>query len=402
MFLEIFIMAFEALMSNKLRSALSMLGIIIGVSTVIVVVGIGLGSEKEIADQYKNLNVTSIIVMGNMGRGVTGSSKVGEEDINYVLQRASNIETGTAVIQGNADFSYGKESGSLTVIGTQVNMFDITNLELAAGRLYTEEEVDERSRVVIIGDGVRENYFDDQSPESVIGESIKIANKPVEVIGVLAENGASFGPGTSYDESILAPYETAEKNLLGKNGKIMLTFLANDVDFLDIAMAEVKMLLRESHKLKDSKEDDFRMFDAGSMVSSAQSSASTMTILLTSVAAIVLLVSGIGIMNVMFVTVSERTKEIGIMKAVGAKQEDILIQFLMESVILSLIGGTLGILIGQIAIPVLNSFEGWNVIPSITGVMIAFTFSVLVGIFFGFYPALKASRLDPVDALRGE
>ncbi len=211
-----------------------------------------------------------------------------------------------------------------------------------------------------------------------------------------------MGQFLSYDNSIYVPYSTAEKSLLGTSKRIMLTVLADNIDVKDLAFDELTEILRDAHNLRDDKEDDFRLMNAGSVIGAAQSTASTMTILLTSVAAIVLLVSGVGIMNVMFVTVAERTKEIGVAKAIGGKQSDILMQFLLESMILSIVGGLIGIALGQAILPLIEKFAHMSVAASLWGVILAFSFSVIVGIFFGFYPALKASKLDPVDALRSE
>ncbi|MFA5351998.1 MAG: ABC transporter permease [Candidatus Gracilibacteria bacterium] len=400
---EILYMAFEALISNKLRTFLSMLGVIIGVSTVIVVVGIGSGAQKKVDDQYKNLNVTTILAMGNRGKDSSSSSKISEEDVAYVLENASFVATGAAIVEGSLSVAYGSTSSSLPAIGTDPGYLDIANLELSAGRSFTEDELTGKAKVAIIGYSSLETFWGDETtdPESVLGEYLTVNNKKVEIIGVLEENGTSSSM-LNYDDSIFVPFTTAEKTLLGSNARLMLNFLAKDAESVSVAMVEIEALLRKNHKLKDGKENDFRLMDAGSMVESASATATTMAILLTSVATIVLIVSGIGIMNVMFVTVSERTKEIGIIKAVGGEQKDILSQFLLEAVILSGIGGIIGVVIGETIIPFLNSLEDWYVVASVTGVAIAFSFSALVGIFFGFYPALQASRLDPVDALRGE
>ncbi|MFH0834409.1 MAG: ABC transporter permease [Patescibacteria group bacterium] len=399
---DIFKMAFEALLANKVRSGLSMLGIIIGVSTVIVVVGIGLGSQQQIADQFKNLNTTSVIVMGMRGRDSASSSKTSAADVNYVLTNANYVATGTPVLQGNLDISFGAESTSASVFGAEAGFFDISNLDLNVGRVFTEDEVKSQAMVAVIGSGTLETLWGKGTdPSSVLGEILSVGNKKMEIIGVLKEIGSSTGP-MSYDDSVLVPYSTAQKYLLGSTTKPNLYFLANDADTVDLATAEIEALLRKNHKLKDAKESDFRIFDAGSMVGAATSTAQTLTILLTSVAAIVLIVSGIGIMNVMFVTVTERTKEIGIIKAVGGEQKDILTQFLGESVMLSMIGGLIGVGLGEAMIPFLNKLEDFYVIHSPISIAVGFCFSVLVGIFFGFYPALKASRLDPVDALRSE
>ncbi len=403
--LEYFLMAFDALMANKMRTLLSMLGVIIGVSTVIAVVGIGIGAQEKINEQYKNMSVESILVMGGGGGGggggrQTASSKLKAGDVEVVMSDSENLRSGTASYSGNTEVSFGKFSESKSVIGVQNSFFSAVNLQLSTGELFTSQQYGSRDRIVILGDTIAKDLFGAEV-SSAVGQIVSVSGKKFQVIGVLAKNGVSSRLA-SYDDSVFVPYLTAEKSILGSKGRIMLIFLANSVSVLPTAMEEISGILREHHKLKSTAEDDFRMFDAGSMVSSAQSSAQTLTILLTAVATIVLIVSGIGIMNVMFVTVVERTKEIGILKAIGAKKGDILLQFLLEAMMLSLLGGSIGIAVGESAIPLLNKLEGWYLVYSTTGVIIAFVFSVSVGIFFGFYPALKASRLDPVDALRSE
>ena len=403
MFLEILKMAGEALFANKVRSFLSVLGIIIGVSTVIVVVGIGTGAQKQIADQYKNLSATTIMVMKQMGRDAVSSSKLAPEDSNLIAQNVANIKDTTIFISGNTTVAYGKEFASLNVFGNYVNFFDIGNLELASGRLINEEDINAKTKVTVLGSGALVTLFGENFEASqAIGQSITVNSKKVEIVGVLKENGGSAMGRMSYDDSVFTPYSTAEQTFLGKTAQMMIVVLMNDVDNLKTGMEDITALLRIQHKLKASQADDFRIFDPGSIVGAAQSSADTMSLLLVSIATIVLIVSGVGIMNVMFGTVAERTKEIGIAKAIGAQKQDILTQFLAESVILSIGGGMIGALLGQIIIPILNKFEGWYVVPSFSGVVLAFTFSAAVGLFFGFYPALKASKLDPVDALRSE
>ncbi len=394
-------MAIEALLANKIRTLLSMLGIIIGVSTVIAVVGIGAGAQQDVADQYKNLSVTSIIVLESRGQSVTTASKISAEDVNTIMSNEQYIDTATAAVSGDMQVSYGRASNQFTIFGALPNQFEISNLNLVIGELYTEEDNDNRARVAVLGSTIVEELFDGD-PESAIGETINVGAKTLEVIGTLEETGTTMGQFLSYDDSIYIPYSTAEKSILGTGTRIMLTVLADNLDVIDLAFEELGLILREAHNLKADKDDDFRLLNAGSIIGAAQSTASTMTILLTSVAAIVLLVSGVGIMNVMFVTVAERTKEIGVAKAIGGKQSDILMQFLLESIILSIIGGVIGIGVGQAILPLVEKFANMTVVASVLGVVIAFSFSVIVGIFFGFYPALKASRLDPVDALRSE
>jgi len=341
------------------------------------------------------------MVMGNTGRAATTTSKVSVDDVGTIMANEQYIETATASVSGSITATYGKESGSYTVLGALPNQFDVSNLNLVIGEIFTDEDNTNREKVAILGSTVVDDLFDGDF-EAAMGQSITLGSKRFDIIGVLEETGSTMGPMFSYDSGIYVPFDTAEKNLLGNNARVMITVLADDVDVLDLAFEELGVILREAHGLKEGKEDDFRLMDAGSMVGAAQSTASTMTILLTSVAAIVLIVSGVGIMNVMFVTVAERTKEIGVAKAIGGKQSDILLQFLLESVLLSVIGGVIGIIIGQSILPLVASISNMSVAGSLWGIMLAFGFSVFVGIFFGFYPALKASKLDPVDALRSE
>lgn len=399
---DIYAMSVEALKSNKARTLLSMLGIIIGVATVIVVFGIGEAAKQSIANQFKNLSVTSIFVMDSRGRpgAQTASSKLSENDVFAILQKSQYITQATAIKQGNASVSYSRTDTSLTVYGSNFSLFEMTNLKLLHGKIFSEEDNITRSKVVVLGYGVAEQLFGDDL-ENGIGQIISVANKKVEVVGILSENGAGM-PMMSFDNAVFAPYQTADKTLLGARGSMRLLLLADKPENVSLAMEEIALILREEHRLKDTQADDFSLMDAGSMVGAAQESANIMAMLLTSVAAIVLLVSGIGIMNVMLVSVAERTKEIGIAKAIGAKRANIMFQFLSEAVTLSMIGGALGILLAMSAVPLINRFGVLSVTMSYTGSIIGFLFSVFVGIFFGIYPAWKASRLDPVDALRSE
>ena len=397
--LEIVKMAFESLLTNKTRTFLSMLGIIIGVSTVITVFAIGQGAQQAVDEQFQGLSANSIIVMPMRGKGVTGSSKLKTADSQVIIENSNHLSEATAIIQGNVSVSFESKDASFDVLGIESNYFEMSNIEINQGRLLNNEDIENDERVAILGTNVIETLFLEN--DEVLGQSIRINGKTIEIIGTIAETGRSIGKN-SLDDAIFLPNTTAEKSILGDKGFIMIYTLADDINNIEIATKELIEILREEHQLKDSQEDDFRLMDAGAMVGAAQDSAKLMTFLLTSVAAIVLLVSGIGIMNVMFVTVAERTKEIGISKAIGGKQEDILGQFLLESVILSTIGGLLGIALGSLIIPILSKLEVMALAFSWTGPIIGFGFSVIVGIFFGFYPALKASRLDPVDALRSE
>lgn len=392
-------MSFESLLANKTRSFLSMLGIIIGVSTVIAVFAIGQGAQQAVDEQFQGLSANSIIVMPMRGKGMTGSSKLKTTDSKVIVENCSHISEATAVIQENMTVSFESEDGSFDISGIESNYFKMSSIEIDKGRLISDEDVEGNGKVAVLGSSVVESLFLEK--DEIVGQNIKINGKTIEIIGTVKETGRSMGK-SSLDSTVFLPNTMAEKNILGSKAFITIFTIADDVENIEIASGEIVSALRNEHKLKDSQADDFRIMDAGAMVGAAQDSAELMTILLTSVAAIVLLVSGIGIMNVMFVTVAERTKEIGIAKAIGGKQGDILGQFLLESVMLSMVGGLLGIGLGSLIVPIFSKFDIMTVAFSWTGPVIGFGFSVLVGVFFGFYPALKASRLDPVDALRSE
>jgi putative ABC transport system permease protein len=400
MILEIAKMSFESLLAKKTRSFLSMLGIIIGVSTVIAVFAIGQGAKDAVNEQFAGLSANSIMIMGNMGRGATASSKLATTDATAIAEKAKYVSKAVGSIQGSTNISYDGESSSVTVIGASDGYFEVSSLEFTDGQAFSAEDISNEAKVAVLGFGLLEDLYIENSAEA-IGQTITINKKKFKIVGILKEKGSSMGP-TRVDDSIIMPDTTAKKNVLGTGGQVTLNIQVDNVDNVDLATEEVTAVLREEHKLAITAEDDFRIMDAGSMVESAQESAALMSFLLIAIAAITLLVSGIGIMNVMFVTVAERTKEIGIAKAIGGKQGDILMQFLLESIILSTIGGLVGIAIGQSAIPILSNLNVVLMSASITGPIIGFSFSVTVGIFFGFYPAYKASKLDPVDALRSE
>ncbi|MFA5130998.1 MAG: ABC transporter permease [Patescibacteria group bacterium] len=395
---EIIKMSFESLLAKKTRTFLSMLGIIIGVATVIAVFAVGKGAQESVNSQFQNLSANSILIMPNRGRGFTSSSKLATSDAQLLLT-ADHISSATGAIQGNTTVSYGSTDKSYTVVGADQNFISLSNLTIQSGRGITEEDISSRSNVAVVGSTVVSDLFSDTS--SLLGSTLTVSGKKVEIVGVLKKLGSRVGM-ISVDQAVIIPSSTAEKSILGTRGQVMITATVDSVDNTGLATSSITAILREQHKLTASQENDFQIMDAGSMVAAAQESAKTLSTLLTAIAAITLLVSGIGIMNVMFVTVAERTKEIGIAKAIGGKQTDILMQFLLESIILSMIGGAIGMIIGQAAIPIISYFKLMSVTSSWTGPILGFSFSVLVGVFFGFYPAFKASRLDPVDALRSE
>jgi len=391
-------MAGESLLAKKTRTFLSMLGIIIGVATVIAVFAVGQGAQESVNSQFQNLSANSVLIMPNRGRGFTSSSKLTTADAQLLLS-ADHVASATGAVQGNVSVSYGSTDKSYGIVGADQNFIAVSNLTVESGRTITSDDIDNKSMVAVVGSTVVADLFTDGA--NPIGSEITVGGKKIEIVGVLKKLGSRVGM-ISIDEAVIIPSSTAEKSILGDRGQVMITAQVDNVDNTGLATSSITTILRTEHKLKLDQEDDFRIMDAGSMVAAAQASAKTMTALLTAIAAITLLVSGIGIMNVMFVTVAERTKEIGIAKAIGGKQTDILSQFLLESIILSMVGGIIGMIIGQAAIPIISYFNLIAMASSSTGPIIGFSFSVLVGVFFGFYPAWQASRLDPVDALRNE
>jgi len=395
---EIVKMAFESLLSNKTRTVLSMLGIIIGVSTVIAVFGVGKGVEATVNAQFQGLSANSLLIMSSQQRGAAVSSKLKASDGPIIKDKAEHISSVTVLIRSNATVSIGKETGNFSVMGVDYNYFDISKYKLASGRFFDTTEVTNRAKVVVLGDASIATLFPNGG--NPVGQSVTIKGKAYEIIGVLAKVGGS-GP-MNPDESLFAPYTTAESSIVGDRAQILMNATVDDIANVAAATESVTAVLRETHKIKSGTPDDFSVRDAGSMVATAQDSAKLMTTFLMVIAGITLLVSGIGIMNVMFVTVAERTKEIGIAKAIGGKRSDILSQFLLESVVLSMIGGILGIILGTGALYLINRSGLITIAYTMNGLVIGFSFSVFVGVFFGFVPAFKASRLDPVDALRSE
>lgn len=392
---EVILMAWESLMSKKSRTFLSMLGIIIGVFVVILMITIGDVAEQQITKQFKSVNVTSLMIVPESNRNT--ESKLDADDVDFVLSQSSFVAKGTAMISSNGRVSFGTEYSSTVITGVLKDFFGINNLTLESGRFLTQQDIDSRARLTVIGQNVYEDIFSHLSPHEVLGEEVFMAGKRMKIIGVLEPLGA-VGP-VSFDDSVFIPYSTAESKILGDNAIVKLTFIGKNVEALKLAKKEITILLRKNHHLSDKDEDDFSIIDLGTIVSSFTGVTLLLSVLLMVIASIILLVSGIGIMNVMFVTVAERTREIGILKSIGAQKKDILLQFLIESVILSLLGGIIGIVLGVSATLLMASF---GATLSLFGILLGFGFSMLVGVVFGFYPALQASKLDPVEALRSE
>ncbi len=391
---DIIIMALDSLYWNKLRTFLSTLWIIIWVSTISLVIAIWLGAQKDIEDQFKTLSVTAIAIMPVNTESST--SKVSLDDVEIIKQWAENIENITAYINWKMQSTTTFWSIQAGIMWVTPEIFEISNLWLLNWEYIKSIDLKTREKIAVIWYWIVEDLF--EGNENVLWKTITIGRKKIKVIWVLEKTWSSIWP-TSFDDSIYLPFSTAE-SIMWKSWTTRMTALATDINSIGLAMSELWDILRKSHKLKDNMPDDFRLRDQGTKVSSAQDSANTMNLLLILVAIIVLVVSWIWIMNVMFAGVAERTREIWILKSIWAKRSDILNQFLIESVVLSVLWWIIGVILWESIIPLIDKYAGMTTIRSTMWVIIAFSFSVIVWVFFGYYPAYKASKLDPVDALR--
>ncbi|OGO88224.1 MAG: hypothetical protein A2Y24_07655 [Clostridiales bacterium GWE2_32_10] len=380
---------------NKMRVVLTALGIIVGAITIIFVLGIGKKSTLDIEEQYKNLNVKMINVMQMGGRMFGGPStkqvRFSKDDATFLMQDAEYLDDVEAILTENSSITYNKETASYSLYGVMDKYAEMNNYEMQYGRFISAEDDAKKSKVVVLGYDTAEYFFGENFAD-ITGTDITLSGKKFEVIGVLTRKGE-----TTIDEAVYIPYETCKKYIVGSRGG-MTRIIAFATDVKNVEQAKEEILTKLGTKY-DSNTLNVR--DAGSRVTSAIESANTMTLMLMSVAVIVLIVGGIGIMNVLLVSVRERTKEIGILKAIGTRKKDILKIFLIEAIFISVGGAVIGVCISLILVPVLAGF-GIGVVNSSDDFFIAVAFSLITGVFFGYYPAKKASDLKPIDALRYE
>jgi putative ABC transport system permease protein len=392
-------------MKNRLRSLLTSLGIIIGVSAVIIMVAVGQGSQKSIEEQITALGSNMIVVfpsssqMGGVSRGAGSVQTLTLSDAEALQEQATLIDGVSPIISSGGQVVGGGNNWNTSIVGVSPQYLTIRDWSLKYGQMFTETDVRSRKKVALLGQTVAEELFGEGDPT---GEQIRIVNTPFTVIGVLEEKGQN-PMGRDEDDVILAPSTTVLYRLKGGGDYInMINLSAVSLEAMDAAQEEVRAILRSSHRLDPVEEDDFTIRNQADLTEAATSAQQTMTLLLGAVAAISLLVGGIGIMNIMMVTVTERTREIGIRLAIGARGGDVLTQFLAEAVVLSLIGGLIGIMVASGTSFVLNTFTPIRVLIQPGIVLLAFLFAGAVGVIFGFFPARKAAAMNPIDALHYE
>ena len=399
--------AVRSLIANKMRSFLATLGIIIGVGAVVTMVAIGTGASSKISEQISSIGSNIIMILpgattqGGIRMGAGTQQTLTMADAEAIAKECPSVAAVAPVISGTAQVVFGNQNWSTAVIGTTPEMLIVREWGIVSGRFITDQDVRSGSRLAVIGQTVAEKLFGELDP---VGKLIRIRKIPFEVIGVLDKKGQTL-TGQDQDDIIYVPITTAQRTLFGQilPGRVRLIYAkATTMDSIPEATEQIKSLLKQRHRIGPNQEDDFTVMDLTQMLKAAEESTRTMSILLGAIASVSLLVGGIGIMNIMLVSVTERTREIGIRMAVGAKPKDIRLQFLIESLFLTTIGGIFGLILGITASLIVSSLMQWPISISPISALVAFGFSAFVGIFFGFYPAYKASMLNPIDALRYE
>jgi putative ABC transport system permease protein len=398
--------AFRALARNKTRAALTMLGIIIGVSAVIIMVSIGQGAQASVQAQIESMGTNLLFVSAGAqnvggvrsGTGDSGTNTLTVEDLDAIKREVPSVSMVSPLINARAQLVAANQNWSTSVQGVSEQFPEIRKWAVGSGDFFTDSDVRTASRVIVVGQTVADNLFPGQD---AVGQTVRVANMPFRIVGVMARRGQD-PQGRDQDDTAFAPYTSVQKKILGTTRVQVAYASAVSQDATYTAQAQITDLLRQRHKLAPGAPDDFTVRNMSDVAEAANQTNSIMTILLGSIAGVSLLVGGIGIMNIMLVSVTERTREIGIRMAIGARSSAVRSQFLIESVVLSLTGGLAGILLGVLASVVVPSMLGWPTLVSTASIVGSVVFSAGVGIFFGYYPARKAAALDPIDALRYE
>jgi putative ABC transport system permease protein len=396
--------AVKALRRNRMRTLLTALGIIIGVAAVITMVGLGQGASSEVQEQVNRLGQNVVLVfpgsrqLGGVSIGGGSANTLTTEDARALREEIPEVIAASPEVRSQTLVVYGNRNWQTRVYGQSHDYLQIRQWPVESGRMYTEEEVERSALVAVVGQTLVEELFDGSDP---IGETIRIRGVPIEIIGILSVKGMSL-MGSVQDDIVLIPYTTAFQRISGRSHAMVINIQVYNDESMDIAQAKITDLLRERHGLAPYQENDFTVQTQEDVAQAATETSRIMTWLLASIAGVSLFVGGIGIMNVMLVSVTERTREVGLRLAVGARSPDVLLQFLIEAVVLCLLGGIGGIILGLFATEMIASYAGWPALFSTEAMIVAVGVSAAVGVFFGFYPAWKASRLDPIVALRTE
>jgi putative ABC transport system permease protein len=401
--------AVRALRVNKLRSALTMLGIVIGVGAVIAMVAVGSGAQARVAEQIQSLGANVIIIwpgtvnQGGVRLGAGAQATLSEDDAWAIQRDIQLVQVVAPYVRGNAQVVYSNLNWATGILGVTPEYFPARDWEVISGRQLTQEEVDGASKVALVGQTVARNLFGDDDP---LGQVIRIKKVPFTIIGLMDRKGQNTW-GQDQDDQILIPLSTARTKVLGGNqvkGRAVgaISIKVREAALMKEAEQEIRELIRQRHRIQPFQDDDFNLRNLSEVLESQEAASRVLTTLLAAIASVSLLVGGIGIMNIMLVSVTERTREIGLRMAVGARGRDILTQFLVEAVTLSLIGGAIGVGFGLLASHAIAYFAEWRTLLQVEAILLAFSFSAAVGIFFGFYPARKAAGLNPIDALRYE
>jgi len=397
--------AFKALQRNKLRAFLTMLGVIIGVASVIAMVAIGQGSKQSIQSQLSSMgsNMITVLPASNVAGGARlGGATVNTltlDDVKALQKQAVNISFISPAATSSGQSIFGAFNWPTTIFGVSPSYLDIRQWELTDGVPFSDEDVRASAKVCLIGQTVVSNLF--PNGENPIGKIIRFNNLPFQVIGILAAKGqSSFGQ--DQDDVILAPYTTVQKRILATIYFRTIYASAINESASDAATDEITSILRKTHRLRASDENDFQVRTMAELITALSSTSNLLTILLTAIAGISLVIGGIGIMNIMYVSVTERTREIGLRMSIGARGIDILMQFLIEAIMISITGGLIGVALGITAAKLITVFLSWPTLVSESSIILSFAVCAFTGVFFGYYPAQKASRLDPIEALRYE
>ena len=397
--------AFGAIRANKMRSMLTMLGIVIGIAAVITMVALGEGASRSVQERLSSLGTNVLTVnpgsqmFGGVDRGGDGA-KLTVDDANALLRAPKNITSLTPTMDRQQQVEFGGANANLRIVGTWPAYFEINNYTTPYGRLFTEGENQGRRRVALIGARLGDRLNTETS--SLLGKTLMIRGIPFEVVGILSEKGQGMGWGGSPDERVFIPLATAQFRVFGSERVSEIQVQAHSPERIPAAMAEIEKALRREHRIRPGDGSDFTIRNQATLLQTFEETTKTMNFLLAGIAIVSLVVGGIGIMNIMLVSVTERTREIGVRKALGARRKDIMLQFMIEALVLCIAGGIIGLGVGVTAAVLMAKLAAWNTVVAPQAAILAITFSAVIGVFFGMWPARRAASLDPIVALRYE